>query len=390
MQHYSKRTWAEIHLDRLENNLNTCRTFLKGDTKLMAVVKANAYGHGDNVIAPFFQEHGVEWFAVSNISEARHLRNLGITAEILILGYVFPEEATGLVENDNDIIQTITSIEYAKSLSENIPGYKKLRAHIKIDTGMGRIGLKHKTVSEYADEIQKIMKIENISVEGIFTHLSVADSEDADDVLYTKNQVALIMSINNELKARGINLKQVHFLNSAGATYYSDERSSLSRFGIMLYGLHPNNALELPVSLEPVMELKTVVSHVKTIEADESVSYGRTFKSTKPMKVASLTVGYADGYSRLLSSKAEVLINGKRAKVIGRVCMDQTMIDVTDIDVNVGDVATLFGYDGEDKITADELADIYGTIGYEIICGISKRVPRVFIKNKEIIEVIDQ
>lgn len=388
MQHYSKRTWAEVHLDRLEYNLNTCKSLLQSNTKLMAVVKANAYGHGDNVVAPFLEEHGVEWFAVSNISEAKHLRSVGVTKEILILGYVFPDEITEACENN--IIQTITSLEYAISLANNLPQNKKIRAHIKIDTGMGRIGIKHKTVLEYADEIEKILKLENINVEGIFTHLSVADSDTSEDDIYTKNQCKLFMEINDELNNRGISLEHVHCFNSAGATYHADEKSTLARFGIMLYGLHPNHSLSLPVKLKPVMELKTVVSHVKTIEKGEFVSYGRTFVAENPIKVASLTVGYADGYSRLLSSKAEVLVNGKRAKIIGRVCMDQTMIDVTGIDVSVGDVATLFGKCGEDEITADEIADIYGSIGYEVVCGIAKRVPRVFIKNNEVIEVIDQ
>lgn len=388
MNKYFKRTWAEVYLDRLENNLNVCRSFLKGNTEIMAVVKANAYGHGDNAVAPFLQEQGVKWFAVSNTCEALHLRNYGISGNILILGYVLPEEVKILC--DNDIIQAVTSLDHAQQLSKEVPDGKSLRVHIKIDTGMGRIGLRHENVSEYADEIAEILSVEGISVEGIFTHLSVADSDDEDDVDYTKRQRELILAISNELKKRGINIPYVHFLNSAGATYYSDERSALARFGIMLYGLHPNHALALPVPLKPVMELKTIVSHVKTIEEGGNVSYGRTFKAEKPTKVASLTVGYADGYSRLLSSKGEVLINGKRAKIIGRICMDQTMIDVTDIDVKVGDVATLFGTDSGDSISADDLADIYGTIGYEVICGISKRVPRVIIRNGEIVNVIER
>ncbi len=394
MQHFLKRAWAEIHLDRLERNLLKCKSYLKPSTQLMkpstqlmAVVKANAYGHGDNAIAPFLEKLGVLWFAVSNINEAKHLRNLGIKGEILILGYVPPEDID--VISENNIILTITSLEHAASLSKASKD-KKIRAHIKIDTGMGRIGLKHNTIDEYVNEISEITGLENISVEGIFTHLSVADCDDDENVLYTKNQIDTITEIYDALKARNITLEHIHFLNSAGATYYKDERSTLARFGIMLYGLYPNHQLELPEALEPVMELKTIVSHVKELSAGESISYGRTFVTQKPMKVASLTIGYADGYSRLLSSKAEVLIRGKRAKVVGRVCMDQLMIDVTDIDVSVGDIATLFGIDGEDMITPDDLADIYGTIGYEIVCGISKRVPRVILRNNDIIEVLDQ
>lgn len=387
MKHFYKRTWAEIHLDRLKYNLDICRSFLKENTQIMAVVKANAYGHGDNAVAPYLQSLGVNWFAVSNINEAIHIRNSGITKEILILGYVSPNETQELLEYN--IIQTITSFEHAKSLCEEVPQDKKLRVHIKIDTGMGRIGLKKSSVKEYADEIEKIISLPKISAEGMFCHLAVADSDDDDDISYTKKQYNLIIEINNELKNRGINLPQVHYLNSAGATYHENSESTLARYGIMLYGLHPNFGLKLPKPLKPVMELKTVVSHVKTIEAGDFVSYGRTFKAENDTKIATMTIGYADGYSRLLSSKAEVLINGKRAKVIGRVCMDQTMIDVTGIDVNVGDTATLFGTDGKESITADELAEIYGTIGYEVICGISKRVPRIILENNEIKEILE-
>ena len=223
----------------------------------------------------------------------------------------------------------------------------------------------------------------------MFTHFAVADSDDEDDILYTKSQRDFILSVSDELKNRGIEIPAVHFLNSAGGTYYQDERSSFARFGVMLYGLMPNFKKPLPFELEPVMELKAEVSYVKDIKAGEYLSYGRTFKAPRDMKIATVTIGYADGYSRLLSNKAEAIVNGKRAKVAGRVCMDQLMLDVTDIDVKAGDIATMFGNDGNEKITADELADIYGTIGYEIICGISMRVPRVIMDNGEIVNVIE-
>lgn len=387
MKKFYKRAWAEIKLDNLKYNLDVCRSFLKGNTEIVAVVKANAYGHGDTAIAPYLQSQGVNWFAVSNINEAINLRQNGITKEILILGYVMPTEAEEL--NDFNIIQTVTCYDHAKALSENAHKGKSVRVHIKIDTGMGRIGLRHNTPKEYADDIERISKLENIKVEGIFTHLSVADTDEKSDISYTDKQINTMLSIKAELDRRHFVLKQFHFLNSAGSTYHSTEKSTLARYGIMLYGLHPNAELELPVPLKPVMELKTIVAHIKTIEAHEYVSYGRTYCSDKPTKVATLAIGYADGYSRLLSSKAQVLINGKRAKVIGRVCMDQTMVDVTDIDVKVGDTATLFGKDGDQSITADELASLYGTIGYEIICGISKRVPRLIYENNTLKDILE-
>lgn len=387
LQDLLKRAWAEVHLDRLKRNVEACQGLLKGNTELLAVVKANAYGHGDLAIAPFLQDIGVDWFAVSNINEAKHLRNMGIAGEIIILGYTPPENVMELCEFD--IIQTVTSLEHANELSKYVPLKEKLRVHIKIDTGMGRIGLKCTSVSDYADEVVKIVRIERINVEGIFTHLSVADSIIKSDIEYTNSQHELIVSISKELKKRLVLLEQIHFLNSAGGTYHYDQRSTLCRFGIMLYGLHPNYGLELPFPLEMVMELKATVSQVKTVETGEYISYGRTYITEKPTKIASISIGYADGYPRLLSSKAEVLVNGQRAKVIGRICMDQTMIDVSEIDVKVGDIVTLFGIDGNQSISADELADSYGTIGYEIVCGISKRIPRVIYNENEVIQIIE-
>ncbi len=387
MQNFYKRAWAEIHLDRLKHNYEICKSLLSNKTELMAVVKANAYGHGDSVIAPYLQGLGVKYFAVSNLIEAVHIREAGVNSQILILGYVSPEYSQKLI--DYDIIQTVTDYNHAEELSASIANSKKLRVHIKLDTGMGRIGLKFKTAMEYVEEIKRITKLENLEVEGIFSHPSVADSDNQADIEYTRMQEKLILEIIDGLINQGISIKHIHYLNSACATYYPDNQSTLARFGIMLYGLHPNHALALPKPLLPVMELKTVVSHIKTISKGDYVSYGRTYVAERDVKVASLTIGYADGYSRLLSSKGEVLINGKKAKLIGRVCMDQVMIDITDIDARIGDTATLFGYDGDECITADDVADIYGTIGYEVICGISKRVPRVIYDGNKQIDILE-
>ncbi|MBQ8728167.1 MAG: alanine racemase [Oscillospiraceae bacterium] len=382
---FLRRAYAEIHLDRARRNIEKIKSLLPEKTKLMAVVKANAYGHDDETMSNLFSSVGIENFAVSNIHEAEKLRSYGIKGDILILGYTSPEYSEEL--SRFDIINTAVSYDHAKALSENAES--PVRIHIKLDTGMGRIGLKNDSPIKTADEIEKICALPNIKVEGMFTHYAVADSDDEDDISYTESQRDFILSVSDELKNRGIEIPAVHFLNSAGGTYYPDERSSFARFGVMLYGLMPNFKKSLPFELEPVMELKAEVSYVKEIKAGEYLSYGRTFRAPRDMKVATVTIGYADGYSRLLSNKAEAIVNGKRAKVVGRVCMDQLMLDVTDIDVKAGDIATMFGKDGNEKITADELADLYGTIGYEIICGISMRVPRVIIDNGEIINVIE-
>lgn len=382
---FLRRAYAEIHLDRARRNIEKIKSLLPEKTKLMAVVKANAYGHDDETMSNLFSSVGIENFAVSNIHEAEKLRSYGIKGDILILGYTSPEYSEEL--SRFDIINTAVSYDHAKALSEKAES--PVRIHIKLDTGMGRIGLKNDSPIKTADEIEKICALPNIKVEGMFTHYAVADSDDEDDISYTESQRDFILAVSDELRKRGIEIPAVHFLNSAGGTYYPDERSSFARFGVMLYGLMPNFKKSLPFELEPVMELKAEVSYVKEIKAGEYLSYGRTFRAPRDMKVATVTIGYADGYSRLLSNKAEAIVNGKRAKVVGRVCMDQLMLDVTDIDVKAGDIATMFGKDGNEKITADELADIYGTIGYEIICGISMRVPRVIIDNGEIVNVIE-
>lgn len=385
MKSYLRRAYAEIHIDRARRNIEKIKTLLKGDAEIMAVVKANAYGHDDRTMSLLYSSMGITHFAVSNIREAEALRSYGIKGDILILGYTSPEYTSELI--DGNIISAVVSSEHAKALSDAAD--RPVRVHIKLDTGMGRVGVRRSTPKETAEEIKQIASLPNIIAEGMFTHFSVADSLDPDDVAYTEAQRDFILSVDKELKAMGVNIPDVHFSNSAGGTYYSDERSKFSRFGIMMYGLVPSTATPLPIDLEPVMELKAEVSHVKEVEAGACISYGRTFTTDRAMKIATVTIGYADGYSRLLSNKAEALVNGKRARVIGRVCMDQLMLDVTDIDVKAGDIATMFGFDGGDKITADELADLYGTIGYEIICGISMRVPRVIIDGEDIVDVIE-
>lgn len=375
-----KRAWAQIHLQRLKNNVEKVKSLLKEPTELMCVVKANCYGHGIEQIIPFLQdEAGVDWFAVSNLIEAIELRELGATGEILILGYTPPENVPELIAYD--IIQTVTEVEYAKKLARNCPINGSVRVHIAFDTGMTRLGIDTCDISKACDEAQTIVNLDRIEVEGIFSHLSVADSEAQTDLDYTSSQIEKLMAIKSELNKRLVITKYVHFMNSACLAYHNDERSDLARVGIMLYGLKPNGERELPVDLEPVMELKACVSQVRDVKAGTDISYGRTYTTPKDRKIAVVTIGYADGYSRLLSGKASVLIKGQFAPVVGRVCMDQLMIDVSDIDgVCEGDVVTLIGRDGDNEITADGLASLYGTIGYEIVCGISPRVPRIFVE----------
>lgn len=377
MKPYLKRAWAEVSLTRLKKNISIIKNLNSTETEIMAVVKADAYGHGDeHIIKCLAEECKIKYFAVSNLDEAITVRKFCSDAEILILGYTPPEYAHEI--SMYNIIQGVVSYEYAEALAKNTP--EPIRCHIKIDTGMGRIGLRYETPEKCADEIIKIMQIDKISVEGIYTHFAVADSDTPDNITYTDRQEKFILDTYKQLKNSGINLPHIHFMNSAATCYRNSPESTLSRAGIIIYGLHPDISLDIPEGIEPIMELKAVISQVKTVESGTCISYGRTFSAEHEMRVATVTIGYADGYSRLLSSKGEILVHGKRCKIVGRVCMDQLMIDVSDVpQAKSGDIVTLIGRDGDDIITADELASIYGTIGYEVVCGISKRVPRIYI-----------
>ena len=377
---YLKRAWAEISLDAIAHNYTAYRQAVGGDKEIMCVVKADCYGHCDRAIAPFLEnELTVKKFAVSNIEEARRVRESGVTGEILILGYTPPEVAGELCRLN--IIQAITELSYATELCRFIPDGEKLSVHIAIDTGMTRIGLHGKDAQQTADEVIEISSLEKIAVKGMFTHLSVADSDDEGDITYTKAQIEKLMAVKSALLSKGVEIPCVHYLNSAGGIYHDGSGSDLARLGIILYGLMPNASLPLPFVPQPALTLKARVAQVKTIHKGEFVSYGRTFEASGDMELATVAIGYADGYPRALSGKGELLINGRRAKIVGRVCMDQLMCDVTGLKVKAGDVVTLIGADGNECITADEIASLCSTIGYEIVCGISKRVPRVILRN---------
>lgn len=377
MKPYLKRAWAEVSLSQLRKNVEVIKSLNSAETEVMAVVKADAYGHGDeHIVRCLVEKCGIKYFAVSNLDEAIAVRKLAPEAEILILGYTPPEYAHEI--SMYNIVQGVVSTEYAEALVKNTP--EPIRCHIKIDTGMGRIGLKHDSPEACADEIALMMRIPKLCVEGIYTHFAVADSDSPDNIAYTDMQEKFILDTFDELSSRGISLRHCHFMNSAATCYRNSPRSTLSRAGIILYGLHPDISLDIPVGLEPVMELKAVISHVKTVQAGDCISYGRTFVADREMRVATVTIGYADGYSRLLSGKGEILVHGRRCRIVGRVCMDQLMMDVSDVpEAEAGDIVTMIGRDGDDVITADELAAVCGTIGYEVVCGISKRVPRIYI-----------
>lgn len=370
-----KRTRAEIDLDALEYNFNAVKSVANGH--IAAVVKADAYGHGASVVAPYLEKLGVDLFAVSNIDEAIELRNSGVKVPILILGFTDTEYAKVLA--DNSIEQTVYSSEYAKLLSESAQKFGvTVNCHIKLDTGMGRIGFNCRKESlDGIGEAVDVLSYKNLNAVGVFTHFAAADLDGDKDGKYTKEQYERFLNAVSVLENAGAKFKYRHCKNSAATVHNGDFVSDISRAGIILYGLSPSDALRRELNLKPVMELKSTVSFVKVLSKGETVSYGRTFTAEKVMTVATVPIGYADGYSRHNSNKGYVLINGKRAKIIGKVCMDQMMVDVTDIpDVKMGDDVTLFGKD----LPVDEVAKVCGTINYELICAVSRRVERIYIK----------
>lgn len=367
------RTWAEIDISALVHNFKLIKEMANG-AKIMAVVKANAYGHSVCDIAPVLQTHGADAFAVSNIDEALQLRDCGITKPILILGYT----PVGMVRDlsENNISQCVYSAEYAEKLSENaVKSRVNVKVHIKLDTGMSRLGFDCRDNElNGINEAIHAAKLNGFTTEGIFTHFSVADRSATNEDGFTDGQYDRFSKALECFKKAGISPEFCHCCNSAALILDSQKHLDLCRPGIILYGLSPSDAPELKRDFIPVMTLKSVVSMVKSISAGDTVSYGRTFKAEKAMKIATVAAGYADGYPRALSGRACVCVKGQKAPILGRVCMDQMLIDVTHIeDIQMGDEVVLFGK----ELSVDGLADLCGTINYEIVCGISPRVPRV-------------
>lgn len=382
MEKIMRPVWAEIDLDKAAYNMKNIKK-LVGDKEVIAVVKADCYGHGADDLAPVFLENGASRLAVAILTEGIELRKKNITAPIMILGYTPLELSEELI--NNDIEQTVYDLEYAKKLSDIAEKLgKKAKIHIALDTGMGRIGFIPNEESIKA--VEKIASLKGIEIIGIFTHFSTADEYDK---TYTNEQFKKIKSFINELEKRGVNIPLKHASNSGAIMEMPETYLDAVRAGIILYGYYPSNEVDKnKLDIKPILTLKTTVSYVKEVEEGTSISYGRTFITKRKSKIATIPIGYADGYSRLLSGKAKVIINGKFAPVVGRICMDQCMIDVTDIgEVKVGDEVILLGEEGNLKFNADDFAEIMGTINYEITCMLKQRIPRVYVKEGKIVSV---
>ncbi|MBQ7115696.1 MAG: alanine racemase [Clostridia bacterium] len=375
----SLRTWVEINLDALECNFDAVRNALPENIKILAVVKANAYGHGAIGVAKFLEDKA-DYLAVAATDEALELRKNGINCPILVLGHIPYGDYDNIVKFN--ITTTISDFYEAELLSEAAKKASVIAPlHIAVDTGMNRIGFACNDAS--IEEIKKIKELPNITIEGVFSHLAAADMSDK---AYTLKQVEKFDGFIKALSEIGIEAPIKHLYNSAGIADL-EKKYDMVRQGIILYGLKPSDEVEFKNinTPKPVMSMKTRVVQVKTLPVGESISYGCTYTTEKETVVATLCAGYADGVTRVLSNNGEVLIRGKRARILGRVCMDQFMADVTDIpDVQAGDTATIFGTDGDETISVDEIAKKAKTINYEIICNINSRVTRVYMKNGKV------
>ena len=370
-----RRICANINLKALEHNLDEIHGCIARDTKIIAVVKADGYGHGALPLAEVMEGREDVWgYAVATPEEAEELYSNGIKKPILILGYTFPEYDEQIVKEG--LRPAVFSLDRAKQLSEEaLRQNKECKIHIKLDTGMSRIGFQ---VTEHsADEIAQIAALPNIIVEGIFTHFSKADETDK---TFTKKQADTYEQMITWLKKRQVEIPIHHVSNSAGIVDLPEYNKDIVRAGIILYGLWPSDEVEKDnIDLQPLLSLKSHVVHVKELEPGRIISYGGTFEVEKPMQIATVPVGYADGYPRSLSNKGYVLIHGKRAAICGRVCMDQMMVDVSEIpDVKPGDEVTLIGTDGAETITMEELGDMSGRFNYELACDLNKRIPRIY------------
>ncbi len=363
------RAWAEINFSNLGHNVRALRDVLPNGCKLMAVVKANAYGHGDVEIARYLNRIGVASFAVATIEEGIRLRTYGINGSILILGYTGPHRVPELVRYR--LSQTVVDYKHAKQLNA---ADQQISVHIKIDTGMHRLGESCNNTAE----IESIFQCCNLKVCGIYTHLCMADSTQEDDIAFTKEQLSDFYSLLEQLKQHQIKLPQIHIQSSYGILNYPELQCSYARIGIALYGVLSSlsNRTKMQPELRPVLSLKTRVVLIRQIAAGESAGYGRAFSASRNTRIAVLSIGYADGVPRSLScGRGEVLIHGCRAPIVGRICMDQLMIDISDIhDVKRGDIATLIGEDGSEVITAEEVAAASETITNELLSRLGDRI----------------
>lgn len=372
------RTWCEVDLNAIRQNMINIREKAGQGIKVMAVIKADGYGHGAVEIGKYIYKEA-DYFGVATIEEAVELREAQIDKPILVLGYTSPS----LYEWNllHDVEQTIYSIETAKKMSEKAQKVgKTAKIHIALDTGMTRIGISPD--EEGLALVKEIQQMPGLEITGLFTHLSCADMEDKS---YTMEQFHRFDSFVQLLEENGLNIPVKHICNSAAIMEFDDHRYNMVRAGIILYGLYPSDEVRKEsLSLTPAMTWKTHVVNIMEPELHRGISYGATYMTERPCRIATISIGYADGYPRSLSNKGWVLIRGKKAPIVGRVCMDQTMVDITEIpDVQIEDIVTLIGQDGNESISVEDMADLSGSFNYEFVCDVGQRVKRVYLGKNE-------
>ncbi len=368
---------ACIDLNAIKNNIQNLKRITDKKSKFMAVVKADAYGHGAVRVAQTALQSGADWLGVARLNEACELRKAGIEAPILVFGYIHPSQAVMI--NDLDLVTTVYGLNMAKALSREAKLLNtSIKVHLKVDTGMGRVGMLIKPVKKQVlKKIQDIVKLPGLDLKGIYTHFAAADSKDR---TYTDLQIELFASLLEDLKKTGIEFETCHAANSAGIIEFPRSHFDMVRAGISIYGLYPSCEVDQSkIKLIPAMTLKSIVTAVREVPKGFYVSYGMTHETIRQTRLASVPIGYADGFSRQFSSIGSMLVKGYRAPVVGRVCMDQTMIDVGDIpDVNPGCEVVLIGSQGSETLGADELANRINTINYEVVSALTARVKKVY------------
>lgn len=386
MSTFYRPTWADISLDALYHNIEEVRKGLKPGTRILASVKANAYGHGVVEIARAVERYGLDYLGVAFLDEALRLREEGIKLPILVLGFVAPEHLE-LAQQNNVTIALYREDQLQAVSKLNIAHHAPLKVHIKIDTGMGRLGVMG--LEESIDYIQRALQVKTIDVEGIFTHYSKADEADKS---YTRMQYERFHAVEKHVREQGWDIPIIHAANSAGSMDTPEWSGDMIRLGIAMYGLYPSEEVSKTIKLQPVLSLKSKLVHVKQVPEHWGISYGARYYSDADEWIGTLPIGYADGFSRMLTGKAEVLLKGQRVPVVGAICMDQCMVSLKglqqyELSELLDEEVVLIGKQGDEMITTNELADQLGTINYELTCMLASRVPRRYIEKNQIIAV---
>ncbi|MCF6154709.1 MAG: alanine racemase [Candidatus Brocadia sp.] len=369
-------TWVEIDLNALGHNVLAIKKRVGPQVKIMGIVKADAYGHGDYEVCRVLLNHGVEMLGIAILEEGIQLRDKGIQAPLLLFGGIFEDQIDAIIQYN--LTPTVYDLKLAEVLSKKAHYYNKIvNVHVYVDTGMGSIGVKHDMAVKFVKSLQDM---KNLFIGGIYTHCSSSDEKNSE---YTNLQIKRFRDVLTTLDAIKIHIPLRHMANSGAIISYPDAYFTIVRPGLSLYGLYPSEDIPKDIGITPVMSFKTRVVHIKDMQSGDVVGYGRTYRITKPTRVATLPFGYNDGYNRLLSGQGKVIIRGIKAPIVGRVCMDQCFVDVSHIkDISVGDEVVVYGSQGQKTISIESVAKQLNTIPYEITCAVSKRVPRVYINQE--------